>query len=139
MLLVLAAASCGNAAEQEPASAAGLGQTPPPAITIAVDSGSLAAGGTLQFRLVNGSMQNLGYNLCTARLERRASSGWTAVVDDRVCTMELRVLAPGDTARSLRILDRGLESGDYRIVARVHLGETFQDVASAPFTVAAAR
>jgi hypothetical protein len=133
LVLMVAATACGGAAEQDPAASVGQGRTSE--LVLAVDSASYTAGGTVQFRLINRSTQQVGYNLCTASLERRAASVWETVLDQRMCTMEIRLLAPGDSAASTRELDPNLATGEYRITTRLHIGETPREVASEPFTI----
>jgi hypothetical protein len=73
---------------------------------------------TLELRLVNQSTGQLGYNLCTSSLERRSGQAWQPVATQRICTMELRTLKPGEEARYPLELD-GLPPGEYRASTRV--------------------
>jgi hypothetical protein len=81
--------------------------------------------------------ERLGYNLCTAHLERRVADDWEAVPSDRICTMELRILEPDSSARYEYGLPAGLAPGEYRAVTVVHMLETDDrlEVASLPFRV----
>ncbi len=78
-----------------------------------------ANAGNVELTLENGSSQAISYNLCTSALERSTNGGWTAVPEDRVCTMELRSLAPGETATFTATLPAGAPSGEYRYSANV--------------------
>lgn len=106
-------------------------------LELKVNERSYAAADTVRLQLVNRSTGEVGYNLCTTRLEHRRGGAWTVMPDDRVCTMELRLLAPADSAASERPLDRSLAAGEYRLVAVVDAGGQMREVASAPFTVSA--
>ena len=74
------------------------------------------AGATVQLTLVNSTEQQLGYNLCTSEL--RAPDG-SAVQTDRVCTMELRVLQPGESTAYSFDLPGVLEDGRYQFTTNV--------------------
>lgn len=79
---------------------------------------TVSQGGALELALRNGSPDPIGYNLCASGLERRSEDGWRAVPSTRVCTMELRTLAPGGVAR-FRAPPEGLPPGEYRALTRV--------------------
>lgn len=102
------------------------------AVRLSVDAAAFAPTDTIRLTLANGSAADIGYNLCTARLERRAGDQWVPVPDDRMCTMELRLLSPRDSARDARVLDPSIEPGTYRLVLRV---EGAGDVATNPFEI----
>ena len=69
-------------------------------------------------QLRNDSQRALGYNLCTSSLERRIGQAWQQVPSQRICTMELRSLTPGEEAR-YSIALTGLPPGEYRATTRV--------------------
>ena len=73
---------------------------------------------TLELRLQNGRTAPVGYNLCASGLERRSGQGWQPVASQRICTMELRNLAPREEARYSLALE-GLPPGEYRATTRV--------------------
>ena len=102
-----------------------------------VNARSYAASDTVRLQLVNRSSAEVGYNLCTSRLEHRANDAWTVMPDHRACTMELRMLAPGDSAASERVFDPAVTAGEYRLVSVVDAGGQVREVASQPFTVSA--
>lgn len=74
------------------------------------------AGATVQLTLVNGTEQSLGYNLCTSTLQ---TGGGSEIQTDRVCTMELRMLEPGETTTYPYDLPGVLEDGSYRFTTSV--------------------
>jgi hypothetical protein len=76
-------------------------------------------GDSVSLTLHNGAADAIGYNLCTSTLERRTGDGWEAVPDDRVCTMELRMLDPGQRADFPLQLQPALTAGAYRFSTRI--------------------
>lgn len=100
----------------------------PGAVTL---DASVSQGRALELVLHNGSSQAIGYNLCASGLERRSEDGWQQVPSTRICTRELRMLAPGERASFRDAVD--LRPGDYRAVTRVHGGPG--EVRSEPFAV----
>lgn len=115
--------------------------TPAPAretpFDLTVSPPSPEPGGEVTLTLVNNTVQQIGYNLCTSTLERETGSGWEPVPSDRVCTMELRTLGPGMTDSFTLTLPPALPDGVYRFQANVeNLAEgTRRDVATAVFLV----
>ena len=85
---------------------------------------------SLDLSLRNGSAQAIGYNLCASSLERRSGDRWQPVASQRVCTMELRSLAPGGEAR-YRVPLENVPPGEYR--ARARIDGTPREVATEPF------
>lgn len=83
---------------------------------LSTDRQSYSAGTTVSLRLKNSYRHALGYNLCQAVLERESGASWRAAEfeNDRVCTMELRLLQPGDSVVTSRRLDGRLAEGNYR-------------------------
>jgi uncharacterized protein YfaS (alpha-2-macroglobulin family) len=93
------------------------GETAP---TLRVDLQHYAPGATAQLRLHNVTAEQIGYNLCTATLERRAGDQWTAVPPgDIVCTMEIRTLEAGAQTTYPYPLASNLATGEYRVRARL--------------------
>lgn len=85
---------------------------------------------SLELALRNGSAQAIGYNLCASSLERRSGDRWQPVASQRICTMELRSLAPGGEAR-YRVPLENVPPGEYR--ARARIDGTPPEVATEPF------
>lgn len=87
-------------------------------VTVTVDRGSYSAGATVTLRISSQSRDTLGFNQCSSRtVEKQVGGGWTAHPEpDRMCTMELRMLMPGETQTATTDLPRDLTPGTYRIV-----------------------
>jgi hypothetical protein len=136
ILALALALGCRASAEQGAATPEGAAATGP-GVALAVEPGRAAPGEEVELVLRNGSDGAVGYNLCTSVLEREAESGWEAVPSDRVCTMELRMLEPGQDARFRLELPPDLAPGTYRFLTRVERMETGarDGVASDPFSV----
>lgn len=84
--------------------------------TLSAAPASAAAGATMTLTLRNGSRSQGGYNLCTSGLETAAG---VPVASDRMCTMELRTLAPGTSATYAYEIPARLAGGSYRFVTNV--------------------
>lgn len=100
--------------------------------TVRLDA-TVSQGQVLELALHNGSAKPIGYNLCASGLERRSEGGWQTVPSTRVCTMELRTLAPGRAARFSAPLGSPLP-GEYRAVTGID-GHPAGKVSSEPFIV----
>lgn len=109
------------------------------AATLRVEPTTVSAGDSLVLVLVNGLEEPLGYNLCTSVLEWRRGEAWEPMPSDRVCTMELRILEPGQDDRFAVQMPElpQLPAGEYRALTGVeHMtsgGRT--ELASEPFHV----
>ena len=91
--------------------------------TLSTDRTRYTAGAVAVIRLRNATSGELGYNLCTSSLERGVPAGWEPVANDRPCTRELRILAPGAVATYEQRLAPELANGNYRFRASVeHMG-----------------
>lgn len=110
-----------------------------PGVQVTLDRTSYNAGAMVTLTLVNGTARDLGYNACTRIVEREVSGAWTAVPEpDRVCTMELRLLAKGETVKEQTDLPAAA-AGRYRIALNfsdesASAGAPVRAV-SAPFTI----
>ena len=106
-------------------------------IVFSVEPARVRAGETVTLVLRNQSSDTLGYNLCSSALEREANGQWQPVPSDRMCTMELRMLTPGESARYPVALEASVGAGPYRFVTSVErMGSgTRASVTSAPFAV----
>jgi hypothetical protein len=96
-----------------------------------------APGDAVMLILDNGSAEVLGYNLCTSTLSRQVGAEWEPLRSDRVCTLELRSLEPGQQAQFPIDLPHDLAPGTYRFhttVERFGTG-TSQEIAAEPFTI----
>lgn len=88
-------------------------------VGLAVEPEIAQPGDSVVLLLRNGSGEAIGYNLCTSRLERREDGEWQRLPPDRVCTMELRTLPPGEEARFPLALPADLDPGSYRYLAMI--------------------
>lgn len=106
-------------------------------VSLMVEPQTVAPGDSLTLILRNDSPAEIGYNLCSSGLEQNVDGGWRTVPSERVCTMELRMLAPGEVARYPLQLELGLAPGDYRYVTQAGSmeGGDRGPVRSAPFRV----
>lgn len=101
--------------------------------TLTTDRESYPAGATATLRLANQNQHALGYNLCTSTLERRAGGEWRTAEgeDQRVCTMELRILEAGGTATYSYLLAATLPEGEYRFRTSLeHMGNGTRETAT---------
>ena len=107
------------------------------AVTLAVAPAAASAGDSVVLTLRNDSEAQIGYNLCTSELHRSTGGEWQSVPSDRVCTMELRTLAPQAEDRYTLELPSRLEPGEYRYHTRVHIPVTGMpsDIQSESFQV----
>jgi hypothetical protein len=104
-------------------------------LALSASPAAAAAGETITLTLSNGSAWPVGYNLCTSALERRVGDAWQPVPEDRICTMELRSLDPGESADQPIELAPTLEPGDYRYTATVEDRGSMEQVSTAPFQI----
>ena len=92
--------------------------------------------GSTTLVLTNRSEEPVGYNLCPSALERRSGAGWEPVPSNRICTMELRTLKPGERIEyAIRL--PATAAGEYRYRTHVEWFKsgTRSSVASQPFHV----
>lgn len=87
-------------------------------ISLSAAPARASAGETMTLTLRNGSRQQIGYNLCTSRLE---TAGGRPVPSDRVCTMELRLLRPAQVATYRYDLPARLDEGSYRFATGIDI------------------
>jgi Big-like domain-containing protein len=86
-------------------------------VQVAVEQPSYHAGDMVALRLINRTSQTLGYNACTRTLQRNRIGVWLTVADTgRMCTMELRLLAPGASQMATTLLQSALVPGEYRLI-----------------------
>lgn len=104
------------------ACASGL-QTGAGGISLSLQPQAVAAGETITLTLRNDSSADVGYNLCSSTLEQRVGDAWQPVATDRVCTMELRTLPPGQVTTYPMEIPAQAAAGEYRYVTAVELME----------------
>jgi hypothetical protein len=88
-------------------------------ITFAAERPAYRQGDTATIVLRNGTTQSLGYNLCHSSRELRAGGSWSRISSLRLCTMELRILAPGAETVLREPITAEWQPGEYRMVTRV--------------------
>lgn len=89
-----------------------------PTVTIATDRRSYRPGDPVELRVVNETSGSYTYNACTRVVERLTDSTWTAVAEDRICTMIAHVLGPNTTRVERTELGEQLRPGTYRLLVR---------------------
>jgi hypothetical protein len=79
---------------------------------------TLTAGTSAEVQLENLSNRTIGFNLCPKIVERRRGDSWIPLPEARpeACTLELYVLAAGETVVQTVGIPTGLEPGPHRIV-----------------------
>jgi hypothetical protein len=87
-----------------------------PGLTLEAAPVEARAGSTVTLTLVNGSAHEAGYNLCVAALDRRVDGEWQEHPERpaEVCTMELRIVRPGESGTFQHTLPRAVPAGTYR-------------------------
>ncbi len=106
-------------------------------ITFQAERSTYRRGDTATIVLRNGTDQQLGYNLCHSSRELRTGDSWKRFSPLRICTMELRVLAPGAETRHKEPITGEWQAGEYRIVTvveRMRSGDR-GEIFTPPFTV----
>jgi hypothetical protein len=110
-----------------------------PEVELRVDQAAASPGGEATITLVNHSASEIGYNLCPAVLDRRSGGEWSEepLRPAEVCTMELRILAPGESAEYRHTIPPGIREGEYRFRVGVEapLGGDRVEVASGAFRI----
>jgi hypothetical protein len=111
---------------------------PPWRPSLRTDASSYVAGGTIS-ATVNSAATNISFGACPLRLERWVGGEWAQLAPPTYdCDASLLVLPRGRADTILYFLDRGLESGKYRLVMGVMRSERFPDqLRSAAFVVRA--
>lgn len=74
-------------------------------------------GEVAEVELTNHSGRELGYNLCASmELDRRVGAEWVPLARDadRICTLELRLVPPGESRTGQVQVPEDLEPGVYR-------------------------
>ena len=148
LMVVLAALGCEPAAQNVDTSApsgASTGDTTGTAqvadtggVTLALDKTAYAPGGRAVMTITSQRTDTLGYNPCGNRaVERETANGWVVHPEpNRMCTMELRLLKPGETQSAPTDVPADVTPGTYRIV--LTLRQEHADSAPAAGTVVSA-
>jgi hypothetical protein len=118
--LVLVTVACGSVPET--------GSTIPDETepVIATEREHYRPGQVATLSLSNPLDERIGYNACAWTLELHRDDGWETAPyeDERVCTMELRILEPGGAASPTFAFDDSLPAGSYRFRAILHRLDT---------------
>lgn len=79
---------------------------------------TVTAGTSAEVQLQNLSDRTIGFNLCPKVVEREDGNAWTPLPETspEACTLELYVLAAGETVVQTIEIPSGLEAGSHRIV-----------------------
>lgn len=87
-------------------------------LRIALVEPAVAAGTSAEVRLENISGRTIGFNLCPKVIQRANGSSWTPLPETRpeACTLELHILAAGETLVRMVGIPPGLEPGPHRIL-----------------------
>ncbi|HEY0150913.1 MAG TPA: hypothetical protein VGB92_02880 [Longimicrobium sp.] len=88
-------------------------------ITYEADRSTYRQGDTATIVLRNRTSESLGYNLCHSSRELRTGGSWTRISSLRLCTMELRILAPGAETRYREPITAEWQPGEYRLTTTV--------------------
>lgn len=96
----------------------GTSTTPGAGVTLTLDRTSYTKDATVTMRIASQRRDTLGYNPCSNRVVERQDAGqWAAYAEpERMCTMELRLLMPGETQAATTDLPGNVRAGDHRIV-----------------------
>lgn len=102
-----------------------------PAVALTLSPSRPVPGDSATLTLRNRTTEDIGYNLCTSGLQRRDGTAWIPVPEDRVCTLELRSLRPGDEDSFTLAVPDTISGEAYRYVTNIeHLVAGRSDSAS---------
>lgn len=94
-------------------------ESPPADLVLRVAPATVEPGDSVTLVLVNESSGAIGYNLCTSALQRQSGGEWQRVASERVCTLELRTLEPGNEDDYTLTLPEDLAAGEYRFITSI--------------------
>lgn len=114
-------------------------------VSLSTDAATYQPGDTVQLLLRNQGIQEVGYNLCFARLERQEGGAWVHTPhlgEGEACPAIQESLRGGARADGTLRLPTELPAGEYRVVHDVDTREKDSEgrsvhvtVASGPFVV----
>lgn len=87
-------------------------------VSLSTDATAYRPGDTVQLELRNEGTREVGYNLCTVRVERREDSGWSVTPhlgETEACELMLHTLKAGARAHGTLRLPSELGAGEYRV------------------------
>jgi len=93
-------------------------ERPAPGVTLTLDRETYTPGAMATMKIANNTADPLGYNPCSNRVvETRIRDAWVVHSElNRMCTMELRIVNPRETATATTDIPEGLAPGLHRIV-----------------------
>ncbi len=106
-------------------------------ITYQAERSTYRQGDSATIVLRNGTGQPLGYNLCGSSREIRTGGSWKPIPQTRICTLELRILAPGAETHYREPITAEWQPGEYRMttaIERMRSGDVGR-IHTPPFTV----
>ncbi|MDR0787500.1 MAG: hypothetical protein LBG44_06495 [Gemmatimonadota bacterium] len=115
MLVLMTAAACSSDPGGQPPLA--------PLFELSLTPETPVPGQDVTVVLANLSGSAVGYNLCTSTLVRDEGGQLVEQPSDRVCTMELRSLQPGERDGFTLVMPETLPRGIYRFRTRLVHGE----------------
>ncbi|NPC73258.1 MULTISPECIES: immunoglobulin-like domain-containing protein [Corallococcus] len=114
-------------------------------VSLSTDATEYRPGDTVQFELRNEGTREVGYNLCTVRVERSQDTAWSTTPhldEGEACPLIQHTLKAGARAHGTLRLPAEFPAGEYRIVHDVDTlrtdseGRTLQEqVISNPFLI----
>jgi hypothetical protein len=86
-------------------------------VYLTTDASNYRPGDQVTLLLMNPSQRQYGYNLCPSRLEHLQEGDWVVVRRSlaEFCTMELRLLDPGQRGSYAFEMDASAPEGQYRV------------------------
>jgi hypothetical protein len=90
-------------------------------VMLTLDKTGYAPGASAVMTITSQRADTLGYNPCSSRsVELETPTGWVVHPEpNRMCTMELRLLQPGETQTAQTDVPADVTAGTYRIVLRL--------------------
>lgn len=86
-------------------------------VTVSTTASSYTPGSRVGLRITNNTSSTLGYNACTRTLEHETNGNWNPIPEpNRMCTMQITLIEPGQTRSDATDLPNSLPVGTYRIV-----------------------
>ena len=145
VLTLAVALACQSAAQSDRDSASEKQVADTGVVMLTLDKTAYAPGATAIMTIMSQRSDTLGYNPCSNRsVERETPTGWVVHPEpNRMCTMELRLLKPGETQTAQTDVPADVTAGTYRIVLRLRpepsdsIAGSEVTAASAPFRVPA--
>lgn len=105
-------------------------------VKLSTDRRVYSAGDRVEITLDNQGLRKVGYNLCTATLERETGDGWEEVAGEAgECPSELEQLKVNRAESYKQRLGDQLTPGQYRFTTSVEIGDGSRELTTTAFTV----